>query len=192
MTLNRKHKKQLIGGLIGVFLLFLTLTVKYFFANSSDTKTLKNGDSTKSLIVQRPEIISTDSSNQTVNQVNQVNQNKGDVNNEFISGNKVINQNTVVNKETTKPLRRSPSKNDISRIKTIPSDYLVVLNYSYMDKECQNFGELLSQTLKELNYNYQISIYGQLSTNTYDPRFEIRVDDQNRKAEIFVYVLREN
>ena len=189
----RKHKNKLIAGIISVIILALTLFVTNFF-NSRPTTPITHPSDKLNKVANSPTTtnISKDSSHLISTQVTQTNSNIGDVNNEFVSGNKVVNQKTVVIKQDKKPIKRSPSKNDIKRITSIPADYLIELNYSYTNNECQNYGELLTQKLKELGYNYQTSIYGQLSTNTYDPRFEIRIDDANRKAEIIVHVLREN
>ncbi len=189
----RKHKNKLIAGLISVIILTLTLFVTKYFNAKPNTSNSNSSDSL-SKVINSPITtnISKDSSHITSTQVTQTNSNNGDVNNDFVSGNKVVNQKTVVVKEDKKPIKRSPSKNDINRITSIPADYLIDLNYSYTNHECQNYGELLGEKLKELGFNYQTSMYGQLSTNTYDPRFEIRIDNTNRKAEIIVHVLREN
>jgi len=192
MPLTPKHKKQLIGGIIGVFILTLTLFVKYIFTNN-DTVAKPNTDTLKP-IIQSPVIknINQDSATQTINQITQTNSNKGDVNNEFVSGNKIINQKTVVvNNEKEKKAQRTVSKSDIQKIKTIPKNYLIEINYSFADNECNKYGIELSNTFTELGYKVQTNIYGQMLTNTYDDRFEIRLKDTENKAEIIVHVLKE-
>jgi hypothetical protein len=88
LKLSKKHKDQIIGGLIAAFLLLITLTIKHFFFNHVDIKETHNDISQH--IIQSPTIsaISKDSSKQTVTQVAQVNSNKGNVNNDFVSGDK--------------------------------------------------------------------------------------------------------
>lgn len=102
---SKKHKDQLIGGLITAFLLLITLTIKHFFFTDKDIK-LTSTDTTKHTI-QSPTIsaISKDSSKQNINQVQQINSNKGDVKNEFVSGDKktynTYNQSKSKQKDTT-------------------------------------------------------------------------------------------
>jgi hypothetical protein len=119
-----------------------------------------------------------------------VNSNTGTIiNNEFVSGDKVINNKTVVVSQE-KLKQRIVNKSDIDKIlKTIPKDFLIELKYSFSNKECEKFGVDIANKLTELNYNLTTSIYGQISTNTYDERLEIRLNEQIKKAEIIVHVL---
>ncbi len=57
MTLSKRHKNQLIGGLIGVFILALTLVVKSYFPKPASADKSKTVDTAKA-IVQAPTITS--------------------------------------------------------------------------------------------------------------------------------------
>lgn len=186
----RKHKNKIVSGLIIIFLSAISFVVKNALSNQKENKS-----DTLKTTVQQPIInaISKDSSKQTNNQIIQTNQNKGDVNNEFVSGDKVINNKTVIVKqEKEKPKQRVVNKSDIDKIiQTIPKDFLIELEYSFSNKECETFGIAIANKLAELNYNFTRSVYGQLITNTYDERLEIRLDEPNKKAEILIHVLQE-
>ena len=52
MPLTSKHKKQLIGGIIGVLILTLTLFVKYIFTNSG--LAAKSNTDTLNPVIQTP------------------------------------------------------------------------------------------------------------------------------------------
>jgi len=184
----RKHANKIIAGFIGLMLLAGTLFLKNKF------KSTKPDISSADKQALNISAISNDTSKQVINQVVQTNQNTGDVNNEFISGDKIVNNKTVVVKQyKKKPEQRVVIKSDVVKIlKTIPKDFTVELSYSFSNPECEKFGVAIADKLTELQYNFSISIYGQLMTNTYDDRFEIQLDEANKKAQIIVHVLREN
>ena len=108
----RKHKNKIVGGLIIVFLSAISIVVKNALSVPKENKS-----DTSKITIQQPVInaISKDTSKQINNQIIQTNQNKGDVNNEFISGNKVINNKTVIVKQE-KPKLRVVNKSDIGKI----------------------------------------------------------------------------
>jgi len=184
----KNHTNKIIAGSIGLVLLAGSLFLNNKFKSG---KADKQSSDKQALDISA---ISNDTSKQVINQVAQTNQNTGDVNNEFISGDKIVNNKTVVVKqEKNKAEQRILTKADISKIvETIPMDFLVELLYSFSNRECEKFGLTIADKLAELKYNFTRSIYGQLMTNTYDDRFEIRIDPANKKAEVIVHVLREN
>lgn len=81
IKISQKNKDKFIGGLIGILLLFLGLWVKSYFYTNKDNQ---------NIILQTPTLnnINKDSGMQTINQSTQSNSNMGDVNNEYISGDK--------------------------------------------------------------------------------------------------------
>ena len=92
----KKQKKIIISALILIGITALSLWVKSYFSKKADAKqqTTINSSSQNHIADNR----NGDSAKQTINQVTQMNSNKGDVNNEFVSGDKkVYNYNQTTN-----------------------------------------------------------------------------------------------
>lgn len=147
------------------------------------------------IISQTPIInnINRDSTRQTINQITQNNSNNGDVKNEFISGDKIVNQNTiVVNPKPEKPKPRIVTNADIKQIEEkVPKNYNISLMYSFSDKECNDYGNQLNDKLTSIGYTVQGMLYGQLMGGGYNERFNISLKDDKQMADITIYVLRE-
>ncbi|KAF0146785.1 MAG: hypothetical protein FD143_3245 [Ignavibacteria bacterium] len=188
---SKKHRKKLISGIITLVILVLSYFIKIYF--ESPIIGIPTSRDTLNVISQKPIINSnlSDSARQniTVNQVNQTNSNKGDVKNEFISGNKIINQKTVyINPE---PEIRKVTSDDIDKIKKqVSKNYIIELLFSSSDKECYNYGIELSNKLTSIGYSVENSTYGILGSNNYSPRFELSIDNNNHRAKILIFPLR--
>ncbi len=74
-----------------------TLSLVTFVVGSWIVSLYSKPELDKSTITQNPVANSTvqDSAQQTINQVPQINQNKGDVNNDFVAGDKIVNHTTI-------------------------------------------------------------------------------------------------
>ena len=173
MSLNKKHQNQLKTGIIAVFILALTLFIKGFFSKSTSVKSTST-DTT--LIAQTPtnKSVIKNNTDQNISQSNQVNQNNGDVKNEFIAGDKkvysinkgaknknstpIINNgflnqggkgNTYNQQMITTPQQRHPTIADVRRIEDSVDKRKYPLYISYEDKESYIFGDELAQMLFE-------------------------------------------
>ncbi len=188
---SNKNKNKLIAGIIGLVFLTLSYFIKTYFdspiASISTSKDTLNVNSQKPII--HSNLSDSAKQNITLNQVNQTNSNKGDVKNEFISGNKIINQKTVyINPE---PEIRKVTTDDIDKIKKqVSKDYVIELLFSSSDKECYNFGIELSNKLASIGYSVENSTYGILGSNNYSPRFDLSIDNTNRRVKILIFSLR--
>ena len=217
IKLPKKNKDQLIFGLIAIALTILGLWAKSFFLKDDSKKQTTNIISAS----QNP-IITThnsDSGKQSIalNQITQMNSNKGSVSNEFISGDKkVYNSNQTKSKKNDtqiinngfinnggaantynqtinpQPTPRQVLDEDIKNIEDkVPKTYALNITFSALDKECNNFGYELAKRLTSLGYNISISLYGILGSTSYNNRFGLTVNDSKQEANILIYVLRE-
>ncbi len=188
---SKRNRNKMVAGIIGLVILTLSYLIKLYF--DSPIASIPTSKDTLSVISQKPVISNnlSDSAKQniTVNQVNQTNSNKGDVKNEFISGNKIINQKTVyINPE---PEIRKVTPEDINKIKRqVSKNYIIELLFSSSDKECYNFGIELSNKLASIGYSVENSTYGILGSSDYNPRFDLSIDNNNHKAKILIFPIR--
>lgn len=107
--LNKKHKDKLIGGLIGIFLVALTLIVKTVF--TSNEKTQETNSQQISNTSNQTTIKSFDSSiqNVTSSNIEQKNENSGDVNTDIVSGNKTVNNYYRSSEKQKKATSQTPA-----------------------------------------------------------------------------------
>jgi hypothetical protein len=186
--IQKKHKDKLIGGLIGLFIMTIGLIIKEYFYNSS-----KNNEEKKT---NNSVIINANDSLKVTNlQSSQSNYNKGNVNNEYILGDKKIystpennfKKNTKIENSgnlnigqsggtvnqtiiNPKPAPRKLNESDINKLLTIKSDY--VISFPMIDNESKEFANQIIQYLNSKNLRYQIENYGHIVPD-YNERFLI-------------------
>ena len=214
MALTKKHKNQLFAGLIGIVILALTLIVKKYITTSEPENT-KRSDTTQT-IIQSPTIssISKDSSKQSINQLNQVNQNKGDVNNEFVSGDKktynsynqlktkskdtaIVNNgfinnggngNTYNQSINNKPEPRHLNENDTKILFKIPAYYEIEIDYILSCKECEKYSIELEKYLISVGYNVKLNgLLMQIINPPCSQRFCFLKSDTKDKVNLVVH-----
>jgi|JI6StandDraft_1071083.scaffolds.fasta_scaffold272044_1 hypothetical protein len=161
IKISKKHKNQLIGGLIIILLSTIGLIIKNYL-----TKTPIKKELAKNSIEQKIENTNNDSSKQTINQVQQSVSNNGNINNEFVSGDKknetkivnngFINQggenNTYNQKLITTPPQRHPTLNDIKEIENKIDKNRFPVAIGYVDKESRIFAIELSKKLEQKGF----------------------------------------
>ena len=145
----------------------------------------------KNITLQSPssDNIAKDSAKQTINQVVQNNSNNGDVSNEYISGDKVVNQKTIYLNQKGNLTERHISQADIKRIASkVPKDYTIKTLYSSVDDECNKYGTEIVNKCIEIGYKVEIGLYGMILN--YDKnikRFNLEVIDSLKEANIHIY-----
>jgi hypothetical protein len=157
VKLSKKHKDQLVGGLIASFILLITLTIRHFLLKDNSKK-----DTTTNLsntVTQNPTVtsINHDSSTQTIYQVPQTNSNNGDVSNEFVSGDKKT-YNTYV-----KPSKKTDTtivNNGFLNQGGIGNTYNQTINPEIPQRKISLDEEwYLNATLPKKSVNYTVYIY---------------------------------
>jgi effector-binding domain-containing protein len=195
MTLTKKQKRNLFYSSLAAIITITVLLAKFYFSRSTSISDNHKSNDTIQPIVQTPTItsINKDSSKQTINQLNQVNQNKGDVKNEIVNGDKIESQkNYYTNTEPKAPAKRHVTKNDIKVVEAkIPKDYIISLWYCFSDNECAQYGQELVNKLIDDGYTIQTNAYGSIAGGNYNDRFDISSKDDDKTATITVYVLKE-
>jgi hypothetical protein len=217
VQLTKKHRDKLIGGLITILLLALGLWVKNIFQKENVVKQTTNINSQSQNPVISAHSLDSSKQNISLNQITQTNSNKGNVNNQFIAGDKKI-YNTTKSKEekkdaqiinsgfvnnggvnntynqtiNPKPVPREVMSVDIKNIQErVPINYTITVMFSSSDKECKNFGYELVQQLRSFGYSTVISTYGILGSTSYNDRFELTVNESTQEAHVLIYVLQE-
>lgn len=169
MKLNKSHKDKIIGGIIGIIILFFTLYVKECFEKRSPKPDPQQTNSSTS-------IKSEDSSTQTIIQSPQNNYNTGNVSNEYVGTKNVTQYQTSSNRDAKQPqyniegnngsnintgnvngnltqtvnnpLARNLTKEQSEKILlSIPSGYTVEIRYPYPDQEADGFSNQIMDLL---------------------------------------------
>jgi hypothetical protein len=194
--LNEKHKNQLIGGLIAVTLTALGLFVKSLF----DKKPEPPKQQTTTLSV-----LSSDSSSPVINLDNskQENKNAGDVSNEKIGRDKVVNNFTtkatgkqqapvevkdnsgIVNiggesntyNQTIGKTQRKVSSENIEWMKAnLPRDYSIKVDCQFGDAESEIYANEIVSSLKQVGFKAEFNGWSQWSNSRFGKIDFIKTD----------------
>lgn len=182
MTIFTKtNRKKLITGLIGILLTALGLWVRNYFSAKEKNPVTQ--------VAENPVLNSTnsDSAKQTVtlNQVTQTNSNKGDVNNEFISGDKnIYTYNQTIN-ETEKKLLNNKDLEYFK--KRIPSKSCNVWLISFnLDIKSQEYATKIKNSL--LLAGYQNVHVPQMILRDLKPKMRNKIDIEVTKDSLNVNI----
>lgn len=213
----KEHKKDIIKGTITI--VFLPLAY-LFFANLINGKEIASNDDSIQALVQSNNVDTGKQQNIQLQQENknkgdvtnefvagdkkttnvynspikETSKKKADtkiVNNGNLAvDNKgTVYQNTYIN---PKPEPRKVIQSDIDEIlQKVPKDYIIAIDFSMSDEECNNYGLRLAEVIQRLGYNTELSEYGQIQPMYFDKRFYLSVNDNNKKAGIIVYPLKD-